>query len=440
MYRLFALLLPVLLLLFLCVSASAAPAEDLTPLCTFTSNSPTYLARLTDGKIDRHFQTVSYQENYLEVTAPDSKPIDSMYIIWTKDSGKVLLEVFDEKDGRYRTYRTVNAVYLHEYIPLPENTHRIRFSSTDKLGTLAIREISLYGPGDLPSSVQMWQPSCREADLLVLVAHPDDEYLFFGGTIPWYAREVGCHVAVAYMTLQNDTRAHELLNGLWTAGVREYPYLLGFDDKLSFSLSSQYRFWGKEETLQAVIKLFETAQPKVVVTQGVEGEYGHGGHQVVADLCLRIIRDGEGDSTFRPHKLYVHMLDEHPVHMNWNVPITSDKSVHGKTSLEVAQDAFLCHQSQQGFSQEIQYGPYRGQRYKFEVVEGGLMDNAFFGLAYSDVGPDDSGVSDFLQHIDTLTSGDVAAFSPVEASESTALPTEEPAPTPKSRITLTIHK
>ena len=44
-----------------------------------------------------------------------------------------------------------------------------------------------------------WQPSCEKADLLLIVAHPDDELLWFGGALPTYAGERGMAVQVMYM-------------------------------------------------------------------------------------------------------------------------------------------------------------------------------------------------------------------------------------------------
>ena len=40
-----------------------------------------------------------------------------------------------------------------------------------------------------------------------------------------------------------------------------------------------------------------------------------------------------------------------------------------------------------------------GKKYRFEVVAGGPLDNGLFGLAYSSVGPDETG-TDFMEHVE----------------------------------------
>ena len=57
---------------------------------------------------------------------------------------------------------------------------------------------------------------------LVVVAHPDDELIFFGGTIPTYAVEKNMNVVVAYMSYSNTTRRSHYISfdTIRRAGVR----------------------------------------------------------------------------------------------------------------------------------------------------------------------------------------------------------------------------
>ena len=396
MKHLYTLILILTACLALCSAlADPMPAEDISSSCTFNALSKDKLFRLTDGKTKSPYEGRHHAENWIEITAPNDKPIYGLYLIWDDNPAEVNLEVWNSDTSGYVFSGKVNrGMYLHEYIAL-EGVHSVRFVSTSPDGSIPLSEMSILSEGTLPDWVQVWEPSCTNADLLVLVAHPDDELLFFGGTLPWYALEKRLHVAVAYMTCRNATRYHELLDGLWTCGIREYPYLIGLIDKTAtVKMSTTYKQWGGTDIpLDAVADMLNQANPSVVLTQDLGGEYGHGAHMAVADICLRIIRDDERILNRKPQKLYLHLFEENPIQMNWEIPMSSQ---NGVTSLEIASKAFHCHESQLGLSAKMK----NGKKYRFEVVAGGPLDNGSFGLAYSSVGPDVA-CNDFMEHVET---------------------------------------
>ncbi|MCQ2552597.1 MAG: hypothetical protein MJ148_04585, partial [Clostridia bacterium] len=91
-----------------------------------------------------------------------------------------------------------------------------------------------------PSRVQVWDEPCKEADVLLLSTHADDEHIFFGGIIPYYAGELELPVQVAYYTNYwngANVREHEKLDGLCTVGVKNYPINGDFDDIYATSLA-----------------------------------------------------------------------------------------------------------------------------------------------------------------------------------------------------------
>ena len=130
-----------------------------------------------------------------------------------------------ETDGEWRTLLNGSRDYMHVLLELDGQTHFRIVGDSGKESYLKINEVFVFGDGDLPDWVQRWEPTPEKADLLLLVAHPDDELIFFGGTIPTYAVERGMNVVVAYMSYSNTTRRSELLNGLWHLGVRQYPVI-----------------------------------------------------------------------------------------------------------------------------------------------------------------------------------------------------------------------
>ena len=279
----------------------------------------------------------------------------------------------------------------HEVVRFEEPMSRLRLRAPEDTRALPLCEMRVFGAGELPPDVQDWQPTCEKADLMLIVAHPDDEYIFFGGLLPTLARAEGRHVAVVYLTFAGERRLLELLNGLWTAGVREYPILLPWRDRYSASLSKAYGLWNQDMVLDKLAELINAYRPEVVVTHDINGEYGHGAHKLCGDASLKVIRDGYRALDWQPKKLYLHLWAENQIMLDWETPL---EALGGQTALNVARQAFSCHESQQGFDARLK----NGKLYKFAVASHDIFDNALFGLAYTSVGPDEA-KNDFMENI-----------------------------------------
>ena len=239
--------------------------------------------------------------------------------------------------------------------------------------------------------MQRWEPQLERADLLVLVAHPDDELLWMGGAIPYYTIEREMDVAVAYMTCASALRRSEMLNGLWTAGIRHYPYIGGFKDKRMPDMNASYRLWGgKEKVEEYVVSLYRRLRPQVVLSHDLRGEYGHPAHIMTARAAKAALdsaadsgRFAQGASQYGAWdvpKLYLHLYTENTIYMDWQRPLAS---LDGATSLDASRAAFDRH---------------RSQRAKFSVEVEGRHSAARFGLVRSLVG-DDEYKNDFFENI-----------------------------------------
>lgn len=386
------LLLLMCALLIAAGAACAQTTEDITAACTMRAPGATSLGCLADGNYRTRWASSSGNRARLEITAPEGQTIGGVYIQFYNSPCAFEVQTRDGS-GVWTTVASCDTDYLTGYAQLPEGAQEVVVRPQGNGNRLILAEAHVFGEGEAPDWVQQWQPPLEKADLLVISAHPDDEILFMGGTIPYYAGERGLAVQVAYLVPATPYRKLELLDGLWVCGERNYPDLGSFPDRFSTSLRGMYQEegWSRDRVLRHVTGLFRRYQPEVVVTHDVNGEYGHGAHKVAADAaqtCVALAADAswqhpklEEKEPWQVKKLYLHLYEEGALRMDWRQPLTA---FGGKTAFDIAEEAFACHISQQHTDYRVEdFGPY---------------DNAKFGLAFTAVG-EDVEKNDFFEHL-----------------------------------------
>ena len=389
-------LLLALLMLGMANVALAAEAADITDECNFTVSSTKFkYTQMTDKKYTSYMYTNKVKNPSVAVSTKDKDVLigavyvcfgnlPDSYVIQTSDNGK---DWFTVAEGPR---------YLHAYVKLEEPSRYVRVAvDTDLKYELYINEFFVLGVGDKPDWVQDWQPTPEKADIMFIATHPDDELIFFGGAIPTYAAEKKLDVVVAYFTSSNTTRSSELLNGLWHMGVRTYPVIGTFRDNKAANMTKAYtNAGGKTKVNEWFVSLYRQYKPEVVVTQDVDGEYGHSQHKMVSDAAYNAIalaanEDEFIDSTvaygtWEVKKFYRHLWPENQITFDWTVPLAS---MNGSSGIELASEAYVLHHKTQAAS-------------GFSVDTTGVeYDNTLFGLVYSTVG-EDVEKNDFLENID----------------------------------------
>ena len=398
------------LALMLCFSgAIAQEARDLTSECVISSpNKET--DSVHDGEYTSFWRSRTSEKPYLEFQTPEGEKAQYLYICFAEMPEDWVIE--EEIDGEWQTCANGTRDYYHVVVELNGKTHFRLAGISEKESYLKINEVFVFSEGDLPDWVQRWEPTPEKADLLLLVAHPDDELIFFGGTIPTYAAERNMNVIVAYMSYSNTTRRSELLNGLWHMGLRQYPVIGDFVDVYMKTLDDAYSRWTKKTSRAYITELIRKYKPEVMLTHDINGEYGHGAHRLCANAA-KYCTERSGDADYMPEsaekwgtwtvkKLYLHMGQENTIFMDWHVPL---ESMGGKTGLELAQEAYGYHVTQHTTS--------------FVVTDEGRTGNAKFSLVYSNVGEDTVG-GDFFENV-----GPDYESTPAEA-----VATPEPTPIP----------
>ena len=373
------LLIMLVALLLGTVAAQADEAAEITEQAAFSVKKSKLLL---DGDLATY-----WSGDVLEITLPEDAACHALYLSFFDAPPSLVVSV--QAEGSWQRVCAQPQPYYNACVKLEEGATKLRLENA-RGESFSVSEIHLFGGGELPAWVQQWQPFTGKADLMVLAAHPDDELLFMGGTIPYYAGERGKKVIVVYMTFpRQKERYNELLDGLWHCGVREYPQLSPFRDVVTRDADAFVESLGGETVVMGyIVEVLRKYQPDVVVTHDRDGESGHGAHKAAS----RLMREGihlAANASYQPakgkpwqvKKLYLHLYKYNKVRMDWYQPLTA---FGGKDAMTVATEAFECHVSQ------VKSGTDMGS--------GLRRDNSSFGLWFSTVG-EDVAKNDFFENI-----------------------------------------
>lgn len=373
-----------LLLGFLCFSFQAeetSVAQDLTKKeCFKIISGSGSVSRLTD----RSVKSACSAKDVFEMQITSETPLYGIYLIWNHTPPQWTLTGSDDTvtGGEYG--------FWHEYKALNGGTE---YTLTWE-GEGYLADVYLLGDGALPDYVQVWEPPCEKADFLLLPTHADDEHLWFGGTMPYYAGELGYKIQVVYLMKHVYGRHHELINGLWTVGVRNYPVISEFEDKYCANLAQALSYYPEEEVLEFLVENIRRFRPEVIIGHDLDGEYGHGAHilnaKVLSEQALQAAADTERFSesaaqygAWETKKCYLHLYTENEIFINWQEKVLT--AFDGKNAYEMAQAGFDQHVSQRTF-------------FSMSLDDRAQYGNGLFGLYHTTVGPDVL-KDDFLENI-----------------------------------------
>ena len=367
----------------------AGKGADITKKCAFKV-SEGEKGKFLDGRAGTLWSP-KRKDTWVGIKLPKDAQAGWLRVEWMYDPTAYELTEYDADMSPLRTRTQAdmwpNICSMYELLP---ETRVIQLKLTAK--DQSICRIGVYSAGELPADAQRWNPPVDKADLMVLSTHQDDELIFLGGTIPYYAVALQKPTVVVYMTNCARYRRAEALNALWKMGVRDYPDFINLKDEKVGSIEAGVKLWGgKDNVLSLVVERIRRFKPEVIVTQDLNGEYGHNQHKITA-RCAKYAIDAAADPAQYPEsaqkygawqvkKLYHHLYDENKIVMDWETPLDA---FGGKTALEIAKIGMKEHSSQTD---------------AFAVKSHGTYDNSKFGLYFTTVGEDEA-KNDFLEHID----------------------------------------
>ncbi len=302
---------------------------------------------ITDGKISTY-------SNVSSITLQNTVGAKYVYIVFWDEAAEVTVKTAGREIKN-------SDKFLHLLLELEAAADAKTEIVFDK--AVKVSEITLFGSGELPENIHRFTSPVDRADLMLFTTHADDEQLFFAGLLPLYAGEKALAAQVVYFADHNKNaiRRHELLDGLWTVGVKAYPVISNFPDEYSNSSEEALNNLNKhgiteEDVLAYQTELIRRFKPLVIVGHDLSGEYGHGQHILNAKTLTRAVefaKDGtkytESVNKYGIHdtpKLYLHLYSENKIELDIDAPL---KNFGGKTAFQITQQGFKCHKTQQQY-------------------------------------------------------------------------------------------
>ena len=169
------------------------------------------------------------------------------------------------------------------------------------------------------------------------------------GGIDVLVQQQGCE-----FTTSAKIREHEKLDGLWESGIKHYPVCGDFPDLYSQTLEAAKKQYVYDDVKAYTTSCIRRFKPLVVVTQDLNGEYGHGGHMLFSHAVAESVETSNDSSVFPESasnygtwdvpKTYLHLYTENKITMNLRLPLSR---MGNRTSIEVQTAAYKKHVSQQ---------------------------------------------------------------------------------------------
>lgn len=371
-----------------------------------------YPSRMVDGRPESRVVLSAGDSGAIRWTR--EQDVGLIYWEWTIPPSACTFDLLDESGAVMGS----NVRYLEGvrgYLEIPEECFGVRLTVG---GDCELSEWHVYARGRVPETTLLWEVAPEKCDLMLVVAHSDDELVMMGGIIPTYAAERGYRVQVVYCYVPELERHAEALAGLRCNGMTTLPVIFVTEDE------HRLRF---DEKITEQIRRF---RPEVVITHDIEGEYGNPGHVLVsrkvreaveaAPDAERFPASAERFGTWQVKKLYLHLYPENQIRMDFDAPLSA---FGGRTAFEMAQEGYAYHKSQRSDW--------------LRQLQSNRWDCRLYGLYFSTVGADVE-KDDFLENIPPeLLSNYVApapeptpapTFTPAPAAAQSASPTAEPIP------------
>lgn len=254
----------------------------------------------------------------------------------------------------------------------------------------------------------------KGVDLMIICAHPGDEFLFLGGALPLYIGEQMRSAVVVYLSSENEAQREQAKASLAVYGDRVHAVFGSFSNIYTSTEEEALKYWDIRELTGYIVSAIREYKPTIVLTHDKLGEYGHGAHCVTFDAAYQAVpfaaesgRYPESEAAFGTWKVqryFSHLYGENLVLLDRSDPLMN---FGGMTALELDQQCYQIYD----------------KTYPIKITDGAGYTCAKFGLVF----PENDTTLD-------VTAGDLFAGLDASTLNPTAIPPVTPTPTPEATV------
>ncbi len=398
-----------LVIAFCAIPALAVQADTVTKQCSFEvdSGSAKYL---TDGDMDTAWKP-SGNDSKMLINLP-ANGAGYVVIEWNTEPTGYIFSQYDEQQGPLGAINQTDVFGgLTQVFALDPAARYVMLTLTRK--DQGIAEITVYSAGDLPADMPRWSAPYVKTDIMLVCAYPGDEFVTFGGLLPYYAVKGENRVQLVYMTDTGRERIYENQAALWSLGLTAYPVYLGLSasdvDDVEECLS---RWGGRDDLIGTMVEAIRRCKPEVIVSHDIDSSDPR--RKLTAMLMSYAIEaasdpekypeSAETYGVWQVKKLYLQGGEGEVIDFDWSQPASE---LNGASPIESAAIAFSYYTSLRG-------------KYAVEEISG-AVDTSVYRLEFSMLG-DDQRHDGFFENVPSLDT--------YVADQPTPEPTAEPTPVP----------
>ena len=198
-------------------------------------------------------------------------------------------------------------------------------------------------------------------DLMIVVAHPGDEYLYLGGVLSNYVTQKKYTALVVYMTSLDETQRYEARAALKKLGVTTEPVFGGFANVDSDSTETIKKAWDEQAVHRFLTSVIRQYRPLIVFSHDLRGEYGNAAHMVTArsvwQAVLAAANTRSGRESYAQYgvwqvkRLFLHLYKgDTTVSINRSAPLSA---LNNRTAVEVEADLYESFSAQYRYPLDV---------------------------------------------------------------------------------------